>query len=204
MSQPTGKDKDESGCFDRNVSWVDLWRRRRQYCFLINDFNSFSLQSQAFWREDRSFAHVPGLDFDLHHHERPLFNSTKTPTSSLSKSGGTDTFKMAAGTHVPCDGQINRIRTERKQYRIKQCLNTWTEPLWAGRFLHVTFHLEPGESSSDLKGQNRVSSFNSSATSNEESLFCRQKPGSIFTATDVTLTHVHYRSSWSNLCRAIQ
>lgn len=51
MSQPTGKDKDESGCFDRNVSGVDLWRRRRQYCFLINDFNSFSLQSQAFWRE---------------------------------------------------------------------------------------------------------------------------------------------------------
>lgn len=124
-------------------------------------------ESQAFWREDRSFAHVPGLDFDLHHHERPLFNGTTTPTASLSKSGGT--FKMAAGTHVPCDGRINRIRTERKQCRIKPCLNTW-----AGRFLHVTFHLEPGESSSGLEAHNRVSSFNSSATSNEESLFCRQ------------------------------
>lgn len=175
MSQPTGKDKDESGCFDRNVSCVDLWRRRRQYCFLINDFNSFSLQSQAFWRQDRSFAQVPRLDFDLHHHERPLFNGTKTPTASFSKPDGTDAFKMATGTHVPCDGQIKRIRTERKQYRIKQCLNTW-----AGRFLHVTFHLKPGESSSGLGGPNRVSSFNSSATANEESLFCRQTPGRIF------------------------
>lgn len=45
MSQPAGKDKDESGCFERNVSWVDLWRRRRQYCFLINDFNAFITES---------------------------------------------------------------------------------------------------------------------------------------------------------------
>lgn len=85
---------------------------------------------------------------------------------------------MAAGTRVPCDGQINCISKERKQCRKKKCLNTWIRSLWAGRFFHVTSHLEPGESSSGLKGQNKVSCFNSSATWNEESLFCRQKSGS--------------------------
>lgn len=85
---------------------------------------------------------------------------------------------MAAGTRVPCDGQINCISKERKQFRKKKCLNTWIYSLWAGRFFHMTSYLEPGESSSGLKGQNKVSCFNSSATWNEESLFCRQKSGS--------------------------
>lgn len=119
---------------------------------------------------------------------------------------GTDTFKMATRTRVPCDGQINRIRTERKQYRKQKCFNTWTEPLWAGRFLHVTFHLEPGESSSGLKGQSKVSCFNSSATWNEESLLCRQKAREYFCRQTSTshFAGVWYRSSRSNLCKAIQ
>lgn len=43
------------------------------------------------------------------------------------------------------------------------------------RFFNVTSHLEPGDSSSGLKGQNKVSRFNSSATCNEDSLFSTQK-----------------------------
>lgn len=60
------------------------------------------------------------MDFDLHHNKRPLFNGTDTlkkPLQLYSQSEAPDGFKMAAGTRVPCDGQINCIS---KQYRKKE------------------------------------------------------------------------------------